>query len=166
MSAAPSHDEPIDLSRGSTLESSAPLFPNQEQGFEKVGATTASSDNVNFDWIDCALTILSKKGSTKLKKLTKKVVNKYLTLHPETIKTRVELETKFYKKIGKSKKFEIANEVVSASIFENHSIHQPLDLSVPLTQKIELHKENPQTFIDRSNLQTQLVKPCQDTKKG
>ena len=45
MSAVPSHDEPIDLSKGSTLESSAPLlFPNQEQGFEKVGATTASSE--------------------------------------------------------------------------------------------------------------------------
>ena len=43
MSTVTSHDEPIDLSRGSTLESSAPLFPNQEQGFEKVGATTASS---------------------------------------------------------------------------------------------------------------------------
>ena len=42
MSAVPSHDEPIDLSRGSTLENSVPVFPNQEQGFEKVGATTAS----------------------------------------------------------------------------------------------------------------------------
>ena len=160
------HDEPIDLSKGSTLEKSAPLLPNQEQEYEKVGATTVSSDNVNFDWIDCALTILSKKGSTTLKKLKKKVVNKYLNLHPETIKTRVELERKFDKKIGKSNKFEIANEVVSASIFENHSIHQPLDLSVPLTQKIEVHEENPKNFIDLSNLQTQLVKPCQDTKKG
>ena len=38
------HDEPIDLSKGSTLENSAPLLPNQEQGFVKVRATTASSE--------------------------------------------------------------------------------------------------------------------------
>ena len=36
------HDEPIDLSKGSTLENSAPLLQNQDHGFEKVGATTAS----------------------------------------------------------------------------------------------------------------------------
>ena len=155
----------MDLSRGSTLESRAPLFPNQE--FEKVKSVEKPQDNVNFDWIDCALTILSKKGSTKIKKLRKKVVKKYLALHPETIKTRFELETKFDKKMGKSKKFEIANDVVSALLFENHSIHQPVDLSV---QKIEVHEEKPQTFIneaiDQSNLHTRLVKPCQDTKKG
>ena len=126
------------------MEKSAPLLPNQEQGFEKVGATTASSDNVNFDWIDCALTILSKKGSTTLKKLKKKVVNKYLTLYPETVKTRVELEIKFDKKMGKSKKFEIVNNVVSVSKFANHSIQQPADLSVHLTQKTEVHEEKPQ----------------------
>ena len=44
LSTVTSHAGPIDLSRGSTLEISEPLFPNQEQGFEKVGATTASSE--------------------------------------------------------------------------------------------------------------------------
>jgi hypothetical protein len=49
LSTVTSHAGPIDLSKGSTLESSAPLlFPNQEQGFEKVGATTASSEETEI----------------------------------------------------------------------------------------------------------------------
>merc|ERR1712150_273119 len=57
----------------------------------------------------------SKKGSTKLKKLKKKVVNEYLTLHPDTNKTRLELESKFEKRFAKSKKLKISNDVVSIS---------------------------------------------------
>lgn len=68
-----------------------------------------------FDWIDCALTVLSKKGSTKIKKLKKKVVNEFLTLHPDTVKTKVELETKFEKKLSKCKKLKISNDVVAIS---------------------------------------------------
>ena len=68
-----------------------------------------------FDWIDCVIEVVSKKGSTKLKKLKKKVVNEYLTLHPDTNKTRLELESKFEKRLAKSKKLKISNDVVSIS---------------------------------------------------
>ena len=87
----------------------------EENQTKKAKIVEKLEDKVTFDWIDCVLTILSKKGSTKMKKLKKKVVNEYLTLHPETVKTKVELESKFDKKIGKSKKLKISNDVVSVS---------------------------------------------------
>merc|ERR1739838_368948 len=87
----------------------------EENQAKKAKTVERLEDKVTFDWIDCVLTILSKKGSTKMKKLKKKVVNEYLTLHPETVKTKVELESKFDKKIGKSKKLKISNDVVSVS---------------------------------------------------
>ena len=135
----------------------------QNNQTKKVKSVKKLEDQVTFDWIGCALTILLQKGSTKLKKLKKKVVNGYLTLHPETIKTKVELESKFDKKICRSKKFTISNDIVSVSILANHSIQESVDLSVK-TQNIEVQKT--QTSINLSNLPTQLVKSCQDTKKG
>jgi len=87
----------------------------EENQTKKAKIVEKLEDKVTFDWIDCVLTILSKKGSSKMKKLKKKVVNEYLTLHPETFKTMVELESKFDKKIGKSKKLKISNDVVSVS---------------------------------------------------
>ena len=164
LSTVASLDEPIDLSRGS--------FANQEQGFEKAQATMLATENkdipmskgtndkksgvencakihkaiehkINFDWIDCALTILSQKGPTKMKKLKKKVVNTYMIHHPETSKTREKLESKFDKKVGRSKKFTITNDMVSVVVNQ--------------TQNLEVQKEN---------LPTQLVKSCQDAKKG
>jgi len=68
-----------------------------------------------FDWIDCVLQVVSKKGSTKMKKLKKKVVNEYLNHYPDTHKTRQDLETKFEKKLVKSKKLKISNDIVSIS---------------------------------------------------
>ena len=68
-----------------------------------------------FDWIDCALEVLSKKGSTKMKKLKKKVISEYLSHFPDTVKTQVELSAKFEKKLQKSKKLKINNDIVSVS---------------------------------------------------
>merc|ERR1712008_626125 len=71
----------------------------EENQTKKAKIVEKLEDKVTFDWIDCVLTILSKKGSSKMKKF----------------KTKVELESKFDKKIGKSKKLKISNDVVSVS---------------------------------------------------
>lgn len=68
-----------------------------------------------FDWIDCVLEVLIKKGSTKMKKLQKKVINEYMNHYPDTVKTKAELSTKLEKKLKKSKKLKINNDVVSIS---------------------------------------------------
>ena len=87
-----------------------------EENQSKKAKVIENTDNqVKFDWIDCALTVITKKGSIKMKKLKKKVINEYVTHYPDTIKTKVELETKFQKKIDKSKKLKISNDIVSIS---------------------------------------------------
>ena len=73
----------------------------------------ASTKKSKFDWTDCVSQILDQKGSIKWSKLKKKVVNEYLTLHPNTVKTRAELETKLEKKVRKNKKFKTSNEIVT-----------------------------------------------------
>ena len=69
-----------------------------------------------FDWIQCISAVVEKKGSIKSNKLKKKVVNEYCQLYPDTVKSRIELETKFEKKLGKCKKFKILNDVVQISM--------------------------------------------------
>ena len=80
---------------------------------------TEDDDNsvlsAKFDWIKCMSEVIEKKGSIKITKLKKKVVNEYVTLNPDTIKSRVDLEKKFEKKLGKCKKFKISNNTVEFS---------------------------------------------------
>ena len=68
-----------------------------------------------FDWIKSMTEVIEKKGSIKITKLRKKVVNEFRTLNPETTKSELELNEKFEKKLGKCKKFNISNNVVSCS---------------------------------------------------
>ena len=72
-------------------------------------------DQTKFDWIQTMSDVLQKKGPTKANKLKKKVVNEFVKKNPETSKSRVELEKKFEKKLGKCKKFKLLNEVVQFS---------------------------------------------------
>ena len=69
--------------------------------------------NTKFDWTDCVTQILDKKGSIKWAKLKKKVINEYCSTYPDTVKTRLELESKLEKKVKKNKKFKISNEIIS-----------------------------------------------------
>ena len=73
-----------------------------------------------FDWIQCISAVVEKKGSIKSNKLKKKVVNEYCQLYPDTVKSRIELETKFEKKLGKCKKFKILNDVVQISMSRSY----------------------------------------------
>ena len=66
-----------------------------------------------FDWTECISQVLNKKGSIKWTRLKKKVVNEYITLHPETNKSRLDLEAKLEKKVKKNKMFKVNNDVVS-----------------------------------------------------
>ena len=72
-----------------------------------------TSKKTKFDWIECISQVINKKGSIKWTRLKKKVVNEYITLHPETNKSRVDLETKLEKKVNKNKLFKVNNDVVS-----------------------------------------------------
>lgn len=89
--------------------------PGEDNKTKKAKIVENVEPQNKFDWIDCVLEVLSKKGSTKMKKLKKKVVNEFLTLHPDTNKTRLDLESKFEKKLAKSKKLKISNDIVSIS---------------------------------------------------
>lgn len=71
--------------------------------------------SAKFDWIKCMSEVIEKKGSIKITKLKKKVVNEFCTLNPDTIKSRLDLEKKFEKKLGKCKKFKISNNTVEFS---------------------------------------------------
>jgi len=71
------------------------------------------SQNKKFDWTDCVTQILDIKGSIKWAKLKKKVINEYCSTYPDTVKTRLELESKLEKKVKKNKKFKISNEIIS-----------------------------------------------------
>ena len=101
----------------------------QEQSVEKEEPSTKKSkvDNdvpmldeeesvkTKFDWIECISSVLDKKGPTKSNKLRKKVVNEFVKQNPDIAKSRVDLETKFEKKLTKCKKFKISNDVVQFS---------------------------------------------------
>ncbi len=75
----------------------------------------ASDTSKKFDWLECITELIEKKGEMKVKKLKKKVVNEFLERNPSTSKTRLELEVKFEKRLSKSKKFKVANDVVQFS---------------------------------------------------
>jgi cell growth-regulating nucleolar protein len=75
-----------------------------------------SPSSTKFDWIECISSILEDKGPIKMKKLKKKVVNEYVDKHPDTPKSRLDLEVKFQKKVAKCKVFKVTNETVELSI--------------------------------------------------
>ena len=107
------------------------LEENSNAGDETKDAAETSSQNkkskmeidnddnsvlgAKFDWIKCMSEVIEKKGSIKITKLKKKVVNEYVTLNPDTIKSRIDLEKKLEKKLGKCKKFKISNNTVEFS---------------------------------------------------
>lgn len=68
-----------------------------------------------FDWIECISSVIEKKGPTKWNKLKKKVVNEFVKQQPHTAKSRIDLETKFEKKVNKCKKFKVSNDIVEFS---------------------------------------------------
>jgi hypothetical protein len=56
-----------------------------------------------------------KKGSMKVKRLKKKVVDEYVKRHGDTVKSRIQLEAKLEKKLKKNKEFKYTSDVVSLS---------------------------------------------------
>ncbi len=73
----------------------------------------AEETQSKFDWMECVFKIVTSKGDVKMKKLKKKVINEYMTQHPDSVKTKAELEVKLDKKLKKSKKIKIDNDVIS-----------------------------------------------------
>ena len=56
-----------------------------------------------------------KKGSMKVKRLKKKVVDEYVKRHGDTVKSRIQLEAKLEKKLKKNKEFKYTSDVVALS---------------------------------------------------
>ena len=68
-----------------------------------------------FDWIAVMTKLIERKGPMKVKRLKKKVVNEFLTLHGDANahKGRFELEAKVDKKLKKNKAFKVVKDTVS-----------------------------------------------------
>ena len=92
-----------------------PMFPGTKKAkiVDKDSVEEEPTAKPKFDWTDCVTQIVDKKGSIKWSKLKKKVVNEYITRYPDTVKTRMELESKLEKKVKKNKKFKCSNEIIS-----------------------------------------------------
>lgn len=95
---------------------------NQDSPKKSKMENEEDSTKSKFDWIEVSSSVIAKKGSTKLKKLKKKVVNEYLARYPETAKSVTELESKLEKKLNKSKKFKVSNDVVSFSTSREENV--------------------------------------------
>ena len=92
-----------------------PMFPGTKKAkiVDRDSVEEEPTAKAKFDWTDCVTQIVDKKGSIKWSKLKKKVVNEYITRYPDTVKTRMELESKLEKKVKKNKKFKCSNEMIS-----------------------------------------------------
>ena len=92
-----------------------PMFQGTKKAkiVDKDSVEEEPTSKPKFDWTDCVTQIVDKKGSIKWSKLKKKVVNEYITRYPDTVKTRMELESKLEKKVKKNKKFKCSNEMIS-----------------------------------------------------
>ena len=75
---------------------------------------------LKFDWDETISSVLKQSGEMKLKKLKKKVVSEYMSIHEGTHKTAEEIGAKFDKKL-KKKKYRVLKDKVTLVVTDDEA---------------------------------------------
>merc|ERR1712024_121954 len=75
---------------------------------------------LKFDWDETISSVLKQSGEIKLKKLKKKVVSEYMSIHEGTHKTAEEIGAKFDKKV-KKKKYRVLKDKVTLVVTDDEA---------------------------------------------